>query len=77
MATCEHLATCAQFHEHIAHLPSTSALVKRHYCDGPAANNEECARRMVMASVGLHAVPVDLYPADSPRAGAILDQANA
>lgn len=67
MTQCEHLATCAFFHDRLARMPSMSLMLKQRYCEGEWADNARCARRIVAARDGIDGVPDDLYPAEVYR----------
>ncbi|MCK8115531.1 hypothetical protein [Anaerosoma tenue] len=67
MTECEHLVTCAFFHDRLAKMPSMSLMLRQRYCEGEWADNTRCARRIVAVKVGLGDVPDDLYPAEVYR----------
>lgn len=72
MPECECLAGCAFFNEKLEEMPAMTSMIKRQYCRGDHADNTYCARHMIFVVRGREAVPLDLYPADIPRAKEIL-----
>ncbi len=69
MAECEVLSACIFFNDKMANMPGTAAGYKRQYCQG---DNLQCARYMVLKSLGKPKVPPDLFPNQESRARKII-----
>ena len=69
MPQCEHLGGCPFFNDAMRDMPSTSEWLKGLFCRG---TYEQCARYSVLAALGPHAVPIDMFPDDRQRARQII-----
>lgn len=65
MAECELIKTCIFFNDKMANTPSTAEIFKKLYCRGEYNN---CARMIVVNSLGREKVPVDLFPNQAEKA---------
>lgn len=64
---CEKLPSCPFFNGQLGDMPAVSGLLKQIYCLG---DKSQCARYQV-SQAGI-AVPPDLFPDDTQRAGRLL-----
>jgi len=65
MAKCEFIETCPFFHDKLENKPAEVEKMKEGYCK---SNNLNCARYMVVNSLGKESMPADLYPNEKTRA---------
>jgi len=71
MADCECLGGCLFFNDKMANKPATTESFKRQYCHGDNAN---CARHMVLLSLGKERVPSNMFPNQTDRAAKLIAQ---
>jgi hypothetical protein len=65
MAECELIKGCIFFNDKMAEMPSTAEIFKTIYCKGEFNN---CARMIVVKSLGREKVPLDLFPNQAAKA---------
>jgi len=65
MADCECLNGCPFFNDKMPEDMGLGSIFKTKYCQG---DNSNCARYMVLKSLGKPAVPADIYPNQHDRA---------
>lgn len=65
MAKCEFIETCPFFHDKLGNKPVEVDDMKQKFCQ---SNNLNCARYMVVNSLGKDKMPDDLYPDEKNRA---------
>ncbi len=58
---CPYLLTCRFYNDQLDRMPGGANLQKLHYCEN---RSENCARAMVIRTLGEKAVPDDLMPHD-------------
>ena len=69
MAECELIEKCPFFHGKLADKPVEVNELKEKYC---RTNNLNCARYMIVQSVGKEHMPEDLYPHEKTVAYGII-----
>lgn len=65
MADCEFIENCPFFHDKLGNKPDQIEEMKQKYCK---TNNLNCARYMVVTSLGPDKMLPDLYPHEKDRA---------
>lgn len=65
MGECEFIVTCPFFHDKLGNKPEQVEEMKVKYCK---SNNLNCARYMVVNSLGKEHMLPDLYPHEKERA---------
>ncbi len=65
MAKCEFIEACPFFHDKLGNKPDEVEDMKEKYCK---SNNLNCARYMVVNSLGKEKMLPDLYPDEKTRA---------
>ncbi len=70
MSDCEKLLTCIFFNDKMKNAPATAQIYKKSYCQG---NNANCARYLVLKTLGADKIPVDLFPNEAQRAKKIIN----
>ena len=65
MGECEFIQTCPFFHDKLETRAEEVESMKEKYCKG---NNLNCARYMVVTSLGAEKMLPDLYPNEKERA---------
>lgn len=65
MGNCEFIEKCPFFNDQLANKPDEIEQMKEKFCK---SNNLNCARYMVVNSLGKEKMPTDLYPDEKTRA---------
>jgi hypothetical protein len=71
MADCPLLQGCLFFNDKLSDTSGLGGMYKKRFCLG---DNSECARHMIVKSVGREKVPTNSYPNMLDRAQAIIAQ---
>ena len=69
MAECECLSGCLFFNDKMSSMPVLAEQMKKKYCQG---SNDQCARFKVFKALGREKVPMDLFPNQAERVGALI-----
>jgi hypothetical protein len=69
MSECNLISGCIFFNDKMANRPATAELLKDKYCRD---NPDDCARLMIVKTLGREKVPADLFPNQASRVSEII-----